>query len=294
MTTGTDLAVKPGKKTFDYELAKMGEQFDRTLPAHLPLERFERCVRNAVAANPKLLECTRVSLWNAAMTAAVLGVECDGGPLGQGYLIPFKGKVQFIPGYKGLTMLALHSGFLVEGVVVRALDEFDYERGLTPRLFHKPANRNLRGDDNPILGAYATARSKPYPDAFEYMEMVDIIRVRDRSAGWKAKGEASTWGTDFAAMVRKTPIRLLANHLPLTVQKAVGIELLYDRGQASHAVMGDDGVIDIVPEPIEPEEDEPDAMPETYGDEDYAKADKPAGYQFDTERMLWVRYGVGN
>ena len=277
--------------TFDHELHKMGEQYDLVLPAHLPLERFERCIRNAVSQNQQLLKCDRASLWRAGMTAAVLGLEVDGGVLGQGYLIPYKGQVQFVVGYKGLVALAYNAGYIVEGHVVRSSDEFDYEYGLEPKLFHKPMNSGLRGEENPIVGAYATARSADMPPVFEFMEAVDIIAQRDRSAGFKNNPHNSPWTNDFAAMARKTPIRLLASHLPLNVQKAVALEALHDRGLSAHIPTPEDGVIEVVAEAVE--EDPPLVeLPAELDDDAYARAGRPKGYQFNTERQAWVRYGV--
>ena len=75
------------------------------------------------------------------------------------------------------------------------------------------------------------------------MELVDIIAIRDRSAGFKS-GKQSPWSTDFPAMARKTVVRSLANHLPWQVQKAAELEGRHDRGEATWATKanGDDAI----------------------------------------------------
>lgn len=242
--------------TFTRELeGKMAPQFERVLPPHLPVQRLVRTIRNAVMLNPKLLQAERSSLWDACMTSAVLGLEPDPA-MGQGYMVPFKGKVQFIPGYRGLITLCYNAGFVVQGVIVRTEDQFEYEYGLEPRLIHRPSRSHKRGNDNPITGAYATARHASDPSVFEVMEAPDIIRVRDRSAGYqyalKQKNEGkkydNPWFSDFEAMARKSPIRRLCEHLPMNVQKANAIEDAYDRGEIINAQQGPDGKPELVRE----------------------------------------------
>lgn len=274
----------------DAELRRMQPQFERVLPAHLPSERLMRTILNAVTVNPRLLEADRRSLWRAAMTSAVLGLEPDA-VMGQGYLVPFKGKVQFLPGYRGLVTLALNSGYLVEGRVVRKRDHFDYEYGLVPRLSHKPDASGAIGEDNPIVGAYATARSNVNPPTFDVMMLEAILRVRDRSESYKNNAQRSPWSTDFEAMCRKTPIRQLASHLPLTVQKAVALESTFERTgkivNAEKRDTPDDGepgnVIDLQ------SEDVPDEERTTMNDEDYQHAGRPAGWSFSTQTLVWAK-----
>ncbi len=229
----TDPQVAP-QAAFHKELVAMTPQFAQVVPEQLSADRLARTVRNAVQANPKLLQADRKSFWNAAMSAAVFGLEVDPA-IGQGALVPFKGKVQFIPMYPGLVKLAYNAGWLIEGHVVRHADEFDFRYGSDQFCHHKPAMGMGTGTENPIIAAYAFARhvtEANAPVALEVMDLVAVIAIRDRTSGWKAykdKGYDTQWNVDFAGMARKTPIRGLAHHLPLEVQRAVRMESRHDR-----------------------------------------------------------------
>tara|TARA_Y100000310_G_scaffold242266_1_gene246407 strand:+ start:1267 stop:2001 length:735 start_codon:yes stop_codon:yes gene_type:complete len=238
---------------------KMTIEFEKALPPHLTADRLYRTTINAVQAAQKpggrnyLLDADRNSLISAVMTSAVLGLEPDG-VTGQGYLVPFKGKVQFIPGYKGLISLAFNSGFALTGTIIRANDTFSYQEGSDPHIRHAPAFNYDRGE---IVGAYAVARSSSAPHVQTVLGMDEILKVRDASAGYKAakaKGYSSTWIDDFEAMVRKTPIRRLGGNLPLNVQKAMALETQHDLGNVANvnadgAIVQEDGSEVLPPEP---------------------------------------------
>ena len=237
---------------FRQELRKMQPEFGQVLPAHLSPERLTRTIESAVLSDPKLLECDRASVWRACMSAAVFGLEVDGR---QSCIVRFKSKAQLIPMVGGLVTLAFHSGFQVQGEVVRAKDQFEYEKGLTPKLIHKPARSDERGQDNPIVAAYATARGPNVLPMFEVYEMPEIIEIRNRSSGYQyaIKNQSPTpWVTDFPAMCRKTPIRGLCNHLPWQVQKPVELEGIFDReGVVVNAVKDDDGTVTLAKDEYE-------------------------------------------
>lgn len=239
---------------FQGELVKKQSDFAMVLPQHLPPERFQRTVLSAVARDMALLDPSktdRASLWRACMSAATFGLEIDNR---LSCVVRYGRQAQWIPMVAGLVALAQNGGWLVQGDLVRKMDDFDYTRGLHPDLQHKPAKTDLRGGDNPIVAAYATAWSNQgFNPIFEVMQMPEILKVRDNSAGYKfaESGPAnkgggkknSLWHKDFAAMARKTPIRALANHLPWQVQKAIELETRHDEGKVASAAPGDDGTI---------------------------------------------------
>lgn len=244
---------------FRQQMDKMAVEFGRVLPPHLTSDRLYRTTLNAVQqaqkANGKnaLLEADRTSLLSAVMTSAVLGLEPDG-VTGQGYLVPFKGKVQFIPGYKGLITLAFNSGFALEGHLVHENDMFSQQKGTDPKINHAPPS--LGQDRGGIIGAYATARSNNVPAVSVVMDINDILKVRDRSAGYQSSKKfnyKSTWDTEFEGMARKTPIRRLGGNLPLNVQRAIALEQSFDEGKTASidpegTVVQDDGSEVMPPE----------------------------------------------
>jgi recombination protein RecT len=119
------------------QLKPLAPRLEMVLDKRVPVQRLMQTIMISCERLPKLFECDRQSLFNAAMSAAVLGLEVDG-VTGQAYLIPFKGKAQLVVGYKGYNTLAARSGITITGEVVREGDDFDYDLG-EGWVKHKPA-----------------------------------------------------------------------------------------------------------------------------------------------------------
>lgn len=102
------------------------------LPPHLPADRLLRVVMTVLQNTPVLLECDRASLYRAVMTCAQLGLEPDG-VLGQAFLVPHRGRVQLLPGYRGLITLARNSGEVLSlnAQAVHEKDRFEYATAST-------------------------------------------------------------------------------------------------------------------------------------------------------------------
>lgn len=213
-------------------LEKLKPQMSLALPRHLTPERLLRVTMTAVQGNPSLLDCDRTSLFASVLTCAQLGLEPDG-VLGQAYLVPFKGKVQFIPGYRGLITLARNSGEVssIQAHEVCQNDTFDYAYGLEETLYHKPAE----GERGEVTHFYAYAKFKDGGHVFVVLTRTEVESVRDNSEGFKAfkagRIRSNPWDSHFVPMGCKTAIRRLAKWLPLTVQRAATIEDAYERGQ---------------------------------------------------------------
>lgn len=223
-------------------LEKMRPQMAMALPKHITPERMLRVTMSAVQVNPKLLECDRTSLFSAVMSCCQLGLEPDG-VLGQAYLIPFSGRVQFIPGYKGLIALARNSGEVIsiEAHEVCENDDFDFAFGLNGRLEHVPA----RGNRGAVTHFWAMARFKDGGYHYDVMTKEEVDAIRARSPG----KNSDPWKIHYNEMGKKTVIRRIAKYLPLSVQKAVAIEAAYESGRPAST----DAHGDIVIEAAKPE-----------------------------------------
>lgn len=228
-------------------LDRMRGQLELAIPRHVSVDRLLRVAVTTIQQTPKLLECDRMSLFGAIMTAAQLGLEPDG-VLGQAYLVPFKGKVVLIPGYKGLIALARNSGEVesISAHCVHEKDHFEYAYGLNEKLEHVPAH----GDRGEIAYVYAVARFKAGGHHFEVLSRDEVEAIRKRSPG----ANSDAWQNHFPEMARKTAIRRLAKYLPLSVQKAAAIEEQFDLGNRATLDQHGELVIDAESRRVEEEQ----------------------------------------
>jgi recombination protein RecT len=248
---GTESKRAASKKTQPIDsvrraLELMKPQLAVALPPHLSADRLVRVVVTVLEANPALLDCERASLYRSVMTCAQLGLEPDG-VLGQAWLVPSRGKVQLVPGYRGFIALARNSGLIVSinAQAVHRNDHFEYAYGLNERLEHVPA----AGPRGEITHFYAYVKFQDGGHHFDVLSRDEVDAIRDRSEGYQAyragKAEDSAWVTGYAEMGKKTVIRRIAKYLPLSVQKAAALADLHDAGQ--HAGLDDLGelVVDV-------------------------------------------------
>lgn len=230
------MALPPSVQRHETNLTRCLPKLEPVLKGTgLSPEKLKQTIINSLMQNKYLASCSPESVMQSAMTAAVLGLEVDN-VTGQGYLTPFKGRAQFIVGYKGYITLAANSGFTVEGDVVREKDHFHYQRGLNPKLEHVPAAGSPT-ERGAITHAYAVAHHNTRPSTFDVVHVEDINAIRDKSEGYKAfmagKIRSTPWATNYPAMAKKTAIRALAAKLPLNVQKAAAVESVFEAGAPS-------------------------------------------------------------
>ena len=215
------------------DIAVIKEQFDvmapeirDLLPAEIPVDRFIRTIMVSCEQNKKLLSPNlRNSLFQSAMTSAVLGLECDG-VSGQGYLIPYGSRVQFIAGYKGYVTIAARSGRTLQGFLVREGEEFapDEANG-------QPNHKRILGGESEraIIAAYAISRGNG-PNMMKCQSMDEMLAIRDKSAGFKSG--RGPWFTHPDEMFRKCPMRALFKDLPyISAQQASALEDQSDMGR---------------------------------------------------------------
>jgi recombination protein RecT len=217
--------------TLRTDLAKMEEQFKFALPPHIPPARFTRVVMTAIQNNPKLLKCTRRSLFNACMRAAQDGLLPDGR---EGAIVPYgddgdggskSDQAQWMPMIYGLRKKVRNSGLLRDWnvQVVQQGDIFDYQLGDRPYINHKPAPSG--GRTRPVLFAYSIAT---YPDGSLSREVMNIDQIKDIQS--KSKAKRGPWSDPifFPEMCRKTVARLHAKQLP----QSTDLDTLFRRDDA--------------------------------------------------------------
>lgn len=199
----------------------MEPEIKKALPSVITPERFTRMAMTAVSSNPGLAQCTPESFCGAMMNAAQLGLEPNT-PLGQAYMIPFKNnkkgvtECQFQIGYKGLIDLAHRSGEFknIEAHEVYENDEFDYEYGLEPKLYHKPAF-NDRGK---VICYYAVYTLVNGGFGFEVMSIEDVQKHAQKFSQAYRRGYGSPWSDNFDEMAKKTLIKKVLKYAPIKTE----------------------------------------------------------------------------
>ena len=201
--------------TLRHLVSQMAPGIQRALPAMIGKERFIRCAQSAISNNAKLAECTQNSFIGALMSAAQLGLEPNT-PLGQAYLIPYSGVVQFQLGYKGLIELARRAGITIQVHEICERDVFEYEYGLDPKLRHVPS---LTGRGK-VIGYYCLWKNKDGQYGIEVASRSEIDAfAKERSQAYKN----GPWKTDFDAMAKKTMIKRALKYAPVAVEVGNGI-----------------------------------------------------------------------
>lgn len=215
------------------------EQIKMALPKHITPERIIQIATTVATRNPELLKCTKASFVGAVMQASILGFK-PVESFGHCYFVPYWNKeingkeVQFQIGYKGYKELAYRSGQIkmLYAEVVCENDDFEYELGLDPKLYHKPQQNN-RGD---ITHVYAVAHYKEGGHNFVVLSREEVERLRMRSPMQKDK-PAGPWRTDYAAMAKAKAIKQLSKYMPMSeeLQQAVSADEAVVRPDTFHS-----------------------------------------------------------
>lgn len=208
------------------DLTRMKPQIMAALPRHISPDRLLRITLQSIQNTPALLDCTPRSLYAAVLECATLGLEP--GVLGHAYLVPYKGRVQMIPGYKGLIDLAKRSGAVlgIEARVVYEKDEFDFEYGDAGFIRHRPY---FAEDPGKLVAAWAMAILTSGFKQKEVMPARDVLAIKKRSP---AAARGGPWATDEPEMWRKTVVRRLCKYLPLSseLSRAVALDERIEAG----------------------------------------------------------------
>ena len=182
------------------------QQVAQALPKGEQVDRFLRCLFTQVQKAPKLMQCSRDSLYASMITCAQLGIYPDGM---RAHLIPYKTTCTLIVGYKGLVELVTRSGEVtgIHADVVCENDVFDVNMGQVEQ--HKIDYRNPRGKP---YAAYAIARYANGQTKAEVMTAEEITKIRNASPGKNSE----PWTEHTNEMWKKTAFRRLAKWLPLS------------------------------------------------------------------------------
>lgn len=186
--------------------AKMTEKLGKNAPA------VASAMLTIYNENKALQECDPRSMMGAAMLAATSGLAVMP-TLGQAFFVPYKGKVQFQVGYRGLIQLAhrtgkyaaLHAGKVYEGEL----------QGFNP-LTGEPIPGE-KGPNAQVIGYVAYMRLVNGFEKTLYMSLDELDAHAEKysvSYGYDKRNgkQSSPWTTNFDAMACKTVLKRLLNH----------------------------------------------------------------------------------
>lgn len=192
-------------------IQKMEGDFAKTLPAHIPSEKFVRTALTTIQLNPQIAECNRQSVYAAVHKAAQDGLVLDGR---EAALVVYRGKngpvAQYLPMIAGIMKKVRNSGEIATWSVqaVYEKDRFDYELGDNEQITHKPA----LADRGKPIAFYSIVTLKSGEKSREVMSASEVEGIRQRS---RAK-DSGPWVTDFAEMGKKTVARRHSKRLPMS------------------------------------------------------------------------------
>jgi len=174
--------------------------------------KFVQTVIFAAQKNPTLLECTRQSLYLAALDAAILGLPV-GTSQSLAYLIPYRNKdtkqleASFQVDYKGLIALMLETGEVakVELESVHEKDDFEAVVG-DPRPRHRLYWKGPRGA---ALGYYTVVTFKDGSTKWLFMTRDEVEAVRKSYAD----DSSPAWKKSYDEMGKKTTLKRLAKSM---------------------------------------------------------------------------------
>jgi len=230
-TDNRSLAVSPAKSLSDF-MDKYKGQIALALPKHISADRMVRLAMTSFSQNKALQECDMHSIFASVVIAAQLGLEIGVG--GQGYLVPYKGKATFVPGWQGLVDLVSRAGRATvwTGAVYRG-DHFEWALGDNPFVKHQPAGDGDSWKDITHVYAIGRVNGSQYP-VIEVWTMDRIVRHLSKynKVGGKHYALAND-GQNMEMYGRKVALLQVLKYMPksVEVQRAMDVANATDSGK---------------------------------------------------------------
>jgi recombination protein RecT len=191
MNTNTQLATKKHPQIALLE-SKLPDVRNALPPNTIEAEKLEVAFRSAFNRNPKLLECSPMSICAALVNCATLGIVPNT-PEQHAYLIPRKRdgvmECNFEIGYRGFCHMMLRTGHVsnIKSGVVHKGDTYKFEMGANVVCEHSPNLEIENRDAQPIIAAYCLIT---FRDGQQRLEMERMAFRND------AKGTNQAGGKD--------------------------------------------------------------------------------------------------
>lgn len=228
-------------KQLDDFLTKYKGQFALALPKHMNADRMVRLALTAFNGPQAqaLRKCSMASIAAGIVVASQMGLEIGVG--GQGYLIPYKGTAQFVPGWQGIVDLVQRAGraSVWTGAVFDG-DDFDYALGDSPYVKHRPGGEN---DPKKLLYTYAIGRING--SQWPVIEVWSQARLQKHFHKNNKVGDRHYAHENWEMYARKIPLLQVCKYMPKSIElnTAMNIETAMDTGKA-FTMEGEFAVID--------------------------------------------------
>ncbi|MCY0910900.1 recombinase RecT [Massilia antarctica] len=231
MSQQNQVAVSPAKHLNDF-MEKYKGQIALALPKHITADRMVRLAMTSFSQNAALQKCDMHSIFASVVIAAQLGLEIGVG--GQGYLVPYKGKATFVPGWQGLVDLVSRAGrATVWTGAVYSGDNFDWALGDNPFVKHQP--KGDADDWQSITHVYAIGRvnGSQFP-VIEVWTMDRVVRHLNKYNKVGANHYAlKDNGSNMEMYARKVVLLQVLKYMPKSIEviRAMEVAQAVDAGK---------------------------------------------------------------
>ncbi|WP_333827742.1 recombinase RecT [Acinetobacter schindleri] len=238
--------------SFNAFMQKHKSQLELALPKHLNADRMVRLSLTAFSQNPALQKCDPKTIFGSIIVASQLGLEI--GVNGQGYLVPYKDKCTFVPGWKGLVDLANRGGRCTvwTGAVYEG-DEFDYMLGDSPYCKHKPCGEF---EESKLTHVYAIGRVKD-----SEMPVIEVWPIKKVHAHFKKTVVPALQSNHYSkkhleAYAKKVALLQVLKYMPQSIEMSNAVDVSYAAEQGKGITIDGDFVsVDNSPQDIQQDQD---------------------------------------
>jgi recombination protein RecT len=201
-------------------------------PNTVEAERLEVAFRTALNKNPKLAECTNMSVCAALVNCATLGLVPNT-PEQHAYLIPRKNKDGVLEcnleiGYRGFSHLILRGGLVshIDSDVIRKGDSYELQKGDPVVCWFRPNLETPNRESQPIIAAYCLIVFKDGNKKLEVMDGGDLAKMERAMMRQNFDKATPAWKEWRSEMLRKGPIKRIAktSNLGPIVSKAAELD----------------------------------------------------------------------
>lgn len=224
------------KQLLDF-LTRSRSAIEMALPKHLNPDRMMRLALTCFSTQPALRDCSPQSILASVVVASQIGLEP--GVAGQGYLIPYKGKCTFVPGWQGLVGLLNNTGRATAwtGSVFEG-DVWEFSLGSQPRCNHVPGPNF--GDVDKLIWVYACGKvngsEQPVVEAWP------VSRVKKHRDRYNKVGNAHYSFTNFEMYARKVVLLQVLKYMPRSIELNNAL-VAVDAAEVGKTVYADNGVV---------------------------------------------------